>query len=230
MDVDTKAAPFRLMNCPTASRTDARLPSVSHWILPNMRPTTRREMSIARIPGTAPLDQTCSRDRGEARKQLNTTVYWTADTGDTSSRPAEAQALEAHSWRSKRPPPRLRAVHFDQCARICTRRALRSACIDIGFFYLTGHGFTPNELNAVLTQGRSFFGLPVAEKMKVLSHNVDMPGFVRTGALATLPTALTRPQFIWNCSIDPHEFFAFPIGNDCFQNGKSCAAREVSRA
>ena len=59
--------------------------------------------------------------------------------------------------------------------RVHTARALRSACIDIGFFYLTGHGFTPGELDAVLAQGRSFFELPFAEKMKVLSHNVDSP-------------------------------------------------------
>ena len=67
--------------------------------------------------------------------------------------------------------------------RVHTARALRSACIDIGFFYLTGHGFTPSELDAVLAQGRSFFELPFAEKMKVLSHNVDEPGFVRTGGV-----------------------------------------------
>jgi len=67
--------------------------------------------------------------------------------------------------------------------RMHTARELRSACIDIGFFYLTGHGFTQNELDAVLTQGRRFFGLPAEEKMKVLSLNVDMPGFVRTGGL-----------------------------------------------
>jgi isopenicillin N synthase-like dioxygenase len=64
-----------------------------------------------------------------------------------------------------------------------TARALRSACIDIGFFYLTGHGFTQGELDAVLAQGRRFFELPVAEKMKVLSRNVDEPGFVRTGGV-----------------------------------------------
>ena len=67
--------------------------------------------------------------------------------------------------------------------RTRTARELRSACIDIGFFYLTGHGFTLNELDAVLTQGRSFFGLPIEEKMKALSRNIDMPGFVRTGGV-----------------------------------------------
>ena len=67
--------------------------------------------------------------------------------------------------------------------RMRVAHAIRSACIDIGFFYVTGHGFTLADLDAVLTQGRSFFALSLAEKMKVLSQNVDMPGFVRTGGI-----------------------------------------------
>jgi isopenicillin N synthase-like dioxygenase len=67
--------------------------------------------------------------------------------------------------------------------RMRMARQLRAACIDIGFFYVTGHGFSNSELDAVLTQGRSFFALPLAEKMQVLSRNVDMPGFVRTGGI-----------------------------------------------
>jgi isopenicillin N synthase-like dioxygenase len=60
---------------------------------------------------------------------------------------------------------------------------MRSACIDIGFFYVTGHGFAVAELEAVLAQGRKFFALPLEEKMKVLSRNIDTPGFVRTGGI-----------------------------------------------
>ena len=67
--------------------------------------------------------------------------------------------------------------------RMRTARELRAACIDIGFFYATGHGFTSDELAGVLAQGRRFFALPLAEKMKVLSPSVDMPGYVRTGGL-----------------------------------------------
>src|SRR6478736_835739 len=67
--------------------------------------------------------------------------------------------------------------------RMHTARAVRSACINIGFFYVTGHGFTVKEFNAVLTQGLSFFALPLEEKMNVLSLNADMPGFVRTGGM-----------------------------------------------
>jgi isopenicillin N synthase-like dioxygenase len=67
--------------------------------------------------------------------------------------------------------------------RIRVARAVRAACIDIGFFYVTGHGFTAQELNAVLDEGLGFFALPLEEKMKVLSPNVDSPGFVRTGGM-----------------------------------------------
>jgi isopenicillin N synthase-like dioxygenase len=74
--------------------------------------------------------------------------------------------------RESAPQDRMRIAH-----------AIRAACIDIGFFYVTGHGFTVAELDAVLTQGRKFFALPLAEKMTVLSQSVDMPGFVRTGGI-----------------------------------------------
>jgi isopenicillin N synthase-like dioxygenase len=67
--------------------------------------------------------------------------------------------------------------------RLRTARAVRAACIDIGFFYATGHGFTAKELDDVLAQGLAFFALPLEEKMKVLSPDVDMPGFVRTGGM-----------------------------------------------
>jgi isopenicillin N synthase-like dioxygenase len=67
--------------------------------------------------------------------------------------------------------------------RMHIARAMRSACIDIGFFYVTGHGFALSELDAVLAQGRKFFALPLTEKMKVLSQNIDTPGFVRTGGI-----------------------------------------------
>jgi isopenicillin N synthase-like dioxygenase len=67
--------------------------------------------------------------------------------------------------------------------RLRAARAVRAACIDIGFFYATGHGFTAKELDDVLAQGLAFFALPLEEKMKVLSPDVDMPGFVRTGGM-----------------------------------------------
>ena len=78
------------------------------------------------------------------------------------------------------------APFMDESARehrLRIARAVRAACIDIGFFYVTGHGFAANELDEVLAQGRAFFALPLEQKMKVLSPDVDRPGFVRTGGM-----------------------------------------------
>jgi isopenicillin N synthase-like dioxygenase len=48
--------------------------------------------------------------------------------------------------------------------------ALREACIDIGFFYLTGHGIAQQDFDDVIAMGHRFFALPLAEKMKLHSN------------------------------------------------------------
>jgi isopenicillin N synthase-like dioxygenase len=47
--------------------------------------------------------------------------------------------------------------------------ALREACIDIGFFYLVGHGIPQEEFDRVIAMSHRFFELPLAEKMKLHS-------------------------------------------------------------
>jgi isopenicillin N synthase-like dioxygenase len=49
--------------------------------------------------------------------------------------------------------------------------ALRQACIDIGFFYLAGHGIPEPEFAEVTAAAQHFFALPLAEKMKLHSNN-----------------------------------------------------------
>jgi isopenicillin N synthase-like dioxygenase len=49
--------------------------------------------------------------------------------------------------------------------------ALREACIDIGFFYLTGHGIPEREFDDIIALGHRFFELPLAEKMRLHSNN-----------------------------------------------------------
>src|ERR1700689_3731347 len=49
--------------------------------------------------------------------------------------------------------------------------ALREACIDIGFFYLTGHGIPDREFDEIIALGHRFFELPLPEKMKLHSNN-----------------------------------------------------------
>ena len=55
--------------------------------------------------------------------------------------------------------------------RLAVAQALREACIDIGFFYLSGHGISDSEFDDVIAMGHRFFGLPLAEKMKLHSNN-----------------------------------------------------------
>jgi len=54
--------------------------------------------------------------------------------------------------------------------RRAVARALREACIDIGFFYLTGHGIPEREFDDVIAAGHRFFEQPLAEKMKLHSN------------------------------------------------------------
>ena len=105
-------------------------------------------------------------------------AYADLDTGVLSGNPERAALSDLPVVDLS---PFMRASALEDRKRVA--RAIRSACIDIGFFYVTGHGFKPAELDAVLAQGRKFFGLPLAEKMKVLSQDIDTPGFVRTGGI-----------------------------------------------
>lgn len=59
---------------------------------------------------------------------------------------------------------------------------LRSACIDIGFFYLHGHGFASSELDEALEWAQRFFALPLETKLRVRStKEPPRDGFVQTG-------------------------------------------------
>jgi isopenicillin N synthase-like dioxygenase len=46
-------------------------------------------------------------------------------------------------------------------------REIRKACIDIGFFYIVGHGIAPADIEACHDWTRRFFELPLAEKQRV---------------------------------------------------------------
>ncbi|KAL3689724.1 hypothetical protein R1sor_016033 [Riccia sorocarpa] len=46
-------------------------------------------------------------------------------------------------------------------------KAVRRACIDVGFFYLINHGIDQKLMDEVLVQSKRFFDLPTEEKMKV---------------------------------------------------------------
>jgi isopenicillin N synthase-like dioxygenase len=55
----------------------------------------------------------------------------------------------------------------DPDTRAGVGRAIRAACLDKGFMYVTGHGIDEALRAAVLDQARAFFALPEADKMAV---------------------------------------------------------------
>ena len=66
--------------------------------------------------------------------------------------------------------------------RLKAARSLREACVDIGFFYLDGHGIAAQELDEVTTWAHRFFELPVAQKMQVHCNlNRWRQGYVGVG-------------------------------------------------
>jgi isopenicillin N synthase-like dioxygenase len=60
---------------------------------------------------------------------------------------------------------------------------LRKACIDVGFFYLSGHGFPRGDLDRAITLAHHFFELPLDVKMRYLSQKSGGTGFVRIGGI-----------------------------------------------
>ena len=62
-------------------------------------------------------------------------------------------------------------------------QALRKACIDVGFFYLAGHGFTATELADAITWGHRFFELPLEKKMTLHTQGPGQTGFMRVGGI-----------------------------------------------
>ncbi|KAG9188988.1 hypothetical protein G6011_05856 [Alternaria panax] len=54
-----------------------------------------------------------------------------------------------------------------QEARATTAKAINAACVNYGFFYLTGHGIPVSELDEVINLARDFFAEPLGEKNKI---------------------------------------------------------------
>jgi isopenicillin N synthase-like dioxygenase len=76
--------------------------------------------------------------------------------------------------------PFVRGAAIDE--RVAVARKLREVCVDIGFFYLVGHGIAQSELDEVVAWGHRFFELPAAEKMKVHCNlNRWKQGYVGVG-------------------------------------------------
>ncbi|HEV2674892.1 MAG TPA: isopenicillin N synthase family oxygenase [Aliidongia sp.] len=76
---------------------------------------------------------------------------------------------------------------------------LRRTARDIGFFYLSGHGITDAEIDAVQQASRAFFALPEPEKLAVqMVHSPHFRGYNRAGQ------EITRGQEDWREQFDIH--------------------------
>jgi isopenicillin N synthase-like dioxygenase len=62
-----------------------------------------------------------------------------------------------------------------QEARRTTAEAINAACINYGFFYLTGHGIPVSKLDEVIALARDFFALGLEEKNKVKRFDAGGP-------------------------------------------------------
>ena len=60
-------------------------------------------------------------------------------------------------------------------ARKETAEAINAACINYGFFYLTGHGIPISDLDEIISLARRFFTLPLEEKNKIKRFDAGGP-------------------------------------------------------
>jgi isopenicillin N synthase-like dioxygenase len=70
-----------------------------------------------------------------------------------------------------------------EAQRNSVARELRKACIDVGFFYLSGHGFSATELGDAIKWGHRFFELPLEAKMTLHTQGPGQTGFMRVGGI-----------------------------------------------
>ena len=86
-------------------------------------------------------------------------------------------------------------VPGDRGARERVGRQIRQACIDIGFFYISGHGFSEAEMHATLMQARRFFSLPLETKMQsTVTATSEKMGFLQVGGLNPAANTAKRPD------------------------------------
>lgn len=80
-------------------------------------------------------------------------------------------------------------------SRARVARELREVCINIGFFYITGHGIAESEMEGVIDWGHRFFALPLAEKMKLhQSLSPGKQGYVSAGGVNPYAQAAKEPD------------------------------------
>jgi isopenicillin N synthase-like dioxygenase len=56
-------------------------------------------------------------------------------------------------------------------ARLKTSDEINRACVEFGFFYVTGHGIPTSKLDQIISLAREFFFSPLSEKNKIKRHD-----------------------------------------------------------
>ena len=70
-----------------------------------------------------------------------------------------------------------------EAARDESAMALRNACVNTGFFYISGHGISNEELKKSVSLSHAFFALPLDIKMNYRAKSMAEPGFIRIGGV-----------------------------------------------
>ncbi|MFM9970178.1 MAG: isopenicillin N synthase family dioxygenase [Burkholderiales bacterium] len=100
-------------------------------------------------------------------------------------------------------------------------REIRQVCLEIGFFYIKGHGIPTEELKALLTMGEQFFQLPLEEKLKIRQDkSCTREGYWIPGAMATTG----------DTSFDIKERFQYDLRHDFGQGLVSEKLAEAKRS
>lgn len=77
--------------------------------------------------------------------------------------------------------------------RMAVAEEIRDACVNIGFFYITGHNFSATEMEESLAQGRRFFALPLEQKLQIAAKdNPSNLGFIQVGGINPAADAATQ--------------------------------------
>ena len=90
-------------------------------------------------------------------------------------------------------------------ARRQVGREIRSACIDIGFFYVTGYGIAQAEMDELIEWGHRFFALPLDEKMAIHRNNdpTQSNGYMQAGG--TDKAADLKENYCISREVEPGE-------------------------
>lgn len=100
-------------------------------------------------------------------------------------------------------------------------RQIREVCIDIGFFYITGHGIPQTELDRVLEFGHRFFELPEEQKMSLaIDRGGSNNGYVRFGGVDPASYGEAQPD-LKERFIMARELFPGEAERGSFRAGRS---------